>query len=78
MQCDCLVVADVAPAFAFACQELRVETPGDDRVDYNVVVAVDIEFFRDYEELAVSTVGACAVNLIRFVMDRVGIDFLTD
>lgn len=64
MQCDRLVVADVAPAFAFAREELRVETPCDDRVDYNVVVAVDVEILGDDEELTVPTVGARAVILI--------------
>lgn len=64
MQCDRLIVADVAPAFAFACEELRVETPRDDRVDYNVIVAVDVEILGDDEELTVPTVGARTVILV--------------
>lgn len=64
MQGDGLVVADVAPALAFAREELRVETPCDDRVDHNVIVAVDVEILGDDEELTVSTVGACAVILV--------------
>lgn len=64
MQCDCLVVADVAPAFAFAREEFGVETPGDDGVDHNVVVAVDVEVLGDDEELTVSTTGASTRILV--------------
>jgi hypothetical protein len=64
VQCDRLVIAHIAPAFAFAREELWVEAPGDDRVYNDIIVAVDVEFFGDHEELSVSAVRACAANSV--------------
>lgn len=71
MQCDCLVIADVAPAFAFAREKLGVETPRYDRVDDHVVIAVNIELLGNDEKLTISTVGACASISIS-ITSRVG------
>lgn len=54
MQRHGLVVCDVAPAFAFASDELGVEAPCDDGVDDNVVCAVEVVLFGDGEELALA------------------------
>lgn len=61
VQCHRLVISDVAPAFAFARQKLRIETPGDDRIDHDIIAAIEVELLWDSEELAVSAVGARAV-----------------
>ena len=62
VQRDGLFVGDVAPAFAVAGEQFRVETPGDYGVDYGIVDAVEIVFFRDGEEVA-SVVGSGTVFL---------------
>lgn len=64
VQSDGLVVRDVAPAFAFAGEQFRVEAPGDDGVDDDVVGVVDVVFFGDGEELAVTAAGACSARAL--------------
>lgn len=54
MQRDRLVVADVAPCFALAREELGIEAPCDHRVDDHVVGAVDVHSFRDREKVTVA------------------------
>lgn len=49
-----LIVGYIAPSFSFACYKFRIEAPCDNRVDYDVVCAVDIYSFRNVEELAVA------------------------
>lgn len=49
-----LIVGHVAPSFSFACHKLRIEAPCNDRVDYNIVCAIDIYPFRNDEELSVA------------------------
>lgn len=61
VQRDGLVVRDVAPAFAFAGYQFRVEAPGDDGVDDCVVCAVEVVLWGDGEELAVAVAGAGSV-----------------
>lgn len=76
MQCNCLVIADVAPAFALAREQLGVETPRYDRVDDNVVIAVDVKLLRDDEKLTISTVGACAaisISITSCVRGEIGL-----
>lgn len=58
MEGDSLVVSDISPAFAFARQELGVETPSYDRVDNEVISAVGIILFGDSEELTLAAGGA--------------------
>lgn len=58
VQCHRLVVRDVAPAFAFAREQLRVEAPRDHRVDDRVVAAVRVVFLRDGEELPLAAAGS--------------------
>lgn len=50
-----LIIGHVTPSFSFACHELRIEAPCNDRVDYNIVCAVDVYSFRNNEELSVAT-----------------------
>lgn len=49
-----LIIGHVTPSFSFACNELRIEAPCYDRVDYNIVCAVDIYSFRNNEKLSVA------------------------
>lgn len=60
-----LVVGHVAPSFAFAGEQFRVETPGDDGVDDDVVAAVHVVFFGDDEELAGATAIARSEDVRR-------------
>lgn len=55
MKCNSLVVGNVPPAFALACQKLRIKAPSNDCIDNDVAAAVDIVFFRDGEELTLAT-----------------------
>jgi hypothetical protein len=54
MQGHGLVVCNIAPAFAFAVEQLGVEAPGDDGVDDDVVGAVEVMLFGNGEELALT------------------------
>lgn len=54
MQCDGLIVCNVAPAFAFAGDELWIETPRHDGIDDGVIGAVEVVFLGDGEELSVA------------------------
>lgn len=67
MEGDGLVVSDVSPASAFAGEELGIEAPGDDGVDDKVVGAVDIEFLRDSEELALAAGAGSASDELGFI-----------
>lgn len=67
MEGDGLVISDVSPASAFACEELGVEAPGDDGVDDNFVGAVDVEFLWDGEELAVAAGAGSASGGLDFM-----------
>lgn len=58
MQCDGLIVRDITPALALADEELRIEAPGDDRVDHSVIGAVEVVLLGDGEELAVAVRGS--------------------
>lgn len=58
VQGDRLVAGNVAPAFAFAGEQFRVEAPGDDRVDDDVVAAVCVVDLGDGEELPLTAAGS--------------------
>jgi hypothetical protein len=74
---DGLVVCYVAPAFAFASEEFRVEAPGDDGVDDGVVCAVEIVVFWNGEELALAAAGSGAGCLLAYAGSDGGGDLLT-
>lgn len=49
-----LIVGHVTPSFSFACHELRIEAPCNDRVDYDIVCAVNVHSFRNNKKLSVA------------------------
>lgn len=49
MQRDSLIIRDVAPALTLADEQLRVEAPGNDRVDHRIIGAVEIVLLGDVE-----------------------------
>jgi hypothetical protein len=56
-----LVVGDVAPAFAFAGEEFRVEGPGDYGVYQGIVRGVCVVDFGDCEDVALA--GGAGANV---------------
>jgi hypothetical protein len=49
-----LIIGDVAPPFAFASDEFRIEAPRDHRIHYQVAAAVHVYSLRDREELSIA------------------------
>ena len=54
VQSDGLVVRDITPALPFASQKLRVEAPGNDGIDDDIVVAVEVVLLGNNKELPLS------------------------
>lgn len=59
-----LVVRHVAPALAFAGEQLGVEAPGNDRIDHRLIDAVIVVFFGDGEEVALATAASGSVCFV--------------
>lgn len=62
MQRDSLVVCNIAPSLPFTGEEFRVETPCYDRIDDDIITAVQVMLLGNREELPVAIGGTCSVE----------------